>query len=67
MNKISEKSWVSLSLVIVIIGGVFWLSTLYARANSNSENLKDLKSYVYRSLERIDAKLDYIIDRLPKK
>jgi 5-bromo-4-chloroindolyl phosphate hydrolysis protein len=40
--KLSENTTVTMSLVIVIIGGVFWLSRIYYLADSASAMAKDL-------------------------
>lgn len=41
---ISENSSVSIGLLITIMGGVFWISTLYARTDSNTTALERIAS-----------------------
>ncbi len=68
LGKITEDTAVSISLLIVIIGGVFWLSTLYAKTNNTAEAVSRIedKSQEYQKtvdeinlrLTRIEAKLE---------
>ena len=61
------KVTLSLSLLASFLGGVVWLTDLAAKTKQNEENLRELKGYMYYKIQRIEDKLDYIIERLPKK
>lgn len=50
---ISEKSTISISLVIALVGGIFWFSTIYATANQTAS-----------TVEKHEIKLDQINDKL---
>jgi hypothetical protein len=39
---ITEKTLLPVSLVIVIIGGVFWLTTLHSKVNANEKELDEI-------------------------
>lgn len=68
-NKIDERTVVPVSFLIVIIGGVSWLSTLHSQVNINTKELEklnctiegclryELKKYG-EQLARIEGKLD---------
>jgi low affinity Fe/Cu permease len=61
------KITISLSLLITFLGGVVWLTDLAAKTQQNEQNLKELKGYMYYKIQRIEDKLDYIIERLPRQ
>ena len=44
MKTITEQTLLPLSLVGVLIGGVFWFSNLWAISKQNSEEIKEIKS-----------------------
>lgn len=59
MKKITEATAVSLSLVVILAGGIFWLSSLYA--NVNASNVKIQKLEVQQEQTAKD-----VIDRLAR-
>ena len=40
---ITEKTLIPVSLVVVIVGGVFWFSNLWAVSKQNAEDIKEIK------------------------
>lgn len=42
MGKITESTTISIGLVIILIGGVFWLSTLYANDMTQNQKIAEL-------------------------
>lgn len=46
MASITEKTLIPISLVLTIIGGVVWLTTLWARTEAHANEISDLKSDV---------------------
>lgn len=42
MGKITESTTISIGLVIIMIGGVFWLSTLYANDLTQNQKIAEL-------------------------
>lgn len=43
LQVISESTVIPISLVIVLIGGIFWLTTIWAKGNANAAALKELQ------------------------
>ena len=43
MNKITDRTVVSLGLVITIIGGVIWLTTIFNQSDANAFSIKEIK------------------------
>jgi hypothetical protein len=66
-EPISEKTSITIGVLVIVVGGIFWLSSVASETFSNSENLKELKGFIYSELLRINNKLDYIMERLPQK
>jgi enamine deaminase RidA (YjgF/YER057c/UK114 family) len=67
---VSEKTLIPVSLLTVVMGGVFWLSSMYAKTNANAEAIVEIKDqtrqdreHLDRRLNRIEAKLDRVIER----
>lgn len=72
MNKITENTLIPISLVITILGGVVWLSTLWARTEAHAEKISKLQVQqesmmkqvtdsnieLVKQLARIEAKLE---------
>jgi len=64
---LDEKTLVPLSLVVVFVGAIFWLSTVFAQVRVNGERLKVLSDdqRVYLGTVRIiDRRLSNIEGRL---
>lgn len=55
MEKITENTLIPISLVIILIGGVVWLTSTHLKAESNLE-----------AVQRIEAKQDRYIQGLNK-
>lgn len=65
MAKISENTPITISLVMVIIGGVVWLSTLYAHTEANSKSIdkisttnEEFQKEVIQRLTRLEALIE---------
>jgi hypothetical protein len=43
-NKIDEKTTVTISLVIIIIGGISWLSNINSKVNASEKQLDEISS-----------------------
>jgi hypothetical protein len=67
MKEITEKTLIPISLVVVIIGGVAWFTSLYSKAASLETSLDDVKrtqeSYI-QYMQRIDHRLSRIEGKL---
>ena len=71
-EKITEKTLIPISLLLVVMGGVFWLSSLYAKVGDHDEILNRIlreqktsqfgedqfKAEVIDRLARIETKLE---------
>lgn len=44
MKVISEQTLIPISLVVTIIGGVVWLTTLWFRSEAHAEIISELKA-----------------------
>lgn len=69
-----DNTYLSVGLVIALAGGIVWLTKLHLLAKSNERNIKDMdsrmkslelnSSQVNVRMERIETKLDFIIEEL---
>ena len=68
MSRIDEKTLFPLSLIILIMGGVMWLTSMSSKVNANEKQLEDLNSThpgslrhevkeIQKSLSRIEGAL----------
>jgi hypothetical protein len=64
---ISEKTAVSMGLVITLLGGVAFITSIYNQSIANASDIQELKSSISYKIDRIENKLDYIIERLPRQ
>ena len=73
MNTITDKTRVSVALVLTLLGGMFWLTSVYAEVKTNSTKLLEYQSEQSRITEKtqlilqkmavIEEKLDRIYQR----
>jgi len=64
--KITEGTLLPISLVIVIIGGASWLTTIHAGEKVNAENIVEMKTQTKEFSDKVDHKLDTVLDRLAR-
>ena len=71
MAAINENTKVTVSLVIAMAGGRWWLTDLYSAVQTQAAEIKNLKNearfnqeYNLYELRQINKKLDEIRDRL---
>ena len=67
MKKITEETLIPLGLVIAMIGGIFWLSSIYFETKTSANDIKDLKAQqeLYnQTLSNIDHRLSRIEGKL---
>jgi len=63
MAKITEKTLIPVSIVAVLIAGVFWLGALMAEVKSNSKALEEnklIKLRIFQKLNDISQRLSRI-------
>lgn len=64
---LNEKTLVPISLVIVLGGGIFWLSTVFAQVRHNGVKINEINNdqKVYlQTVQQIDRRLSNIEGRL---
>lgn len=66
LKSITENTLIPISLVIVIIGGVSWLTAIHAGEQKNAENIMQIKADSKEFSESVDHKLDSVLDRLAR-
>lgn len=65
---LSEKTLVPISLLAVLAGGIFWLSSMYVQTQANAhavveikEQQRDDRKEIIERLNLIDAKIDRLL------
>jgi hypothetical protein len=61
--KITEGTLIPISLVIVIIGGVSWLTTIHAGERRNSESITEIKAHAKEFSDNVGEKIDILLER----
>lgn len=61
-NLITENTPISISLLISLAGGIFWLTTLYSKTEANAEALKRIEY----NQEKYTENLEQINERLSR-
>ncbi len=67
MKAITETTLLPISLVIVVIGGIVWLTSLYAKTDESFKAIARLESSqdaYYRNLQEISTRLSRIEGKL---
>lgn len=69
MQKLTEKTFIPISLVIVLVGGVSWLNSVHAGVKYNTEKISAIhkeKDETQKTLRKILEELGYIRGLLEK-
>lgn len=67
---ISENTPISIGLLVTIIGGVFWLSAFYAKAQNTAQDVSEIKQAQQeynKTLISVDERLSRIEGMLDTK
>lgn len=67
LRKITETTLFPLSLVILIAGGVFWLSSVYSTASTTKDEvtlLRQKQDEYYDAIQKVDERLSRIEGKL---
>jgi len=59
----SEKTLLPVSVLSVIFGGAVWLTTIWLKGEANAAEIVEFKDQVGKKLDRIEDKLDRIIEK----
>lgn len=69
-RTITENTLIPVSLVIVLAGGILWLTTIQSQGEVNTVSIQEIKDRreedvgrIDRRLERIESKLDTLIEK----
>lgn len=57
MRKLSEETYISLGLFVILAGAIVWFTTLYSKTEANASALSELQAEykkMSRKLNRID-------------
>jgi hypothetical protein len=69
VKRITEDTLIPISLVIMLVGGVFWLTSMYNATAANSKDIAELKvkqEQYNQTVQAIWIELVTIKTRLPK-
>ena len=61
--KITEGTLLPISLVIVIIGGVSWLTTIHAGERNNAAAIEEIKTHAKEFSANVGDKIDILLER----
>lgn len=67
-NRIlDEKTLIPLGVVVVLFGGVAWLTALHAQASENTKKLDHIQQVIYTELKDMNQRLSQIEGSLKRK
>jgi predicted RND superfamily exporter protein len=64
LKKITEQTLVPISLVILLFGGVFWLTTMYSSLSTNTKDIFEMKANIKEDKKDTQEKFDKILNEL---
>lgn len=74
MSTISESTKITVGFVVTLLGGIWWLTTLYSDVQTQAAEIRNIKNdarinqeYNLYELRAINKKLDSIIEKLSTK
>ncbi len=62
-NTITERTPITIGLVIVILGGIFWLSNIQHQGSANAASIKEIKTDLREDINRLEGKIDTLLLR----
>ena len=65
-NKVSENTLIPISLVLTIIGGVFWLTSMYSKVEAHEATLLHIHDAQQKFQEEVIDRLARIETKLVK-
>jgi hypothetical protein len=70
---LDEKTLIPIGAVSLIFGAAVWLSSVWYQGDVNAAQIQEIKATqerdldkVYNKLEKIDSKIDHIMEKLRK-
>lgn len=64
MTKVTEKTLVPISLVLVLAGGVSWLTSMESKASENSKNIDFLRQEFSERNKNLNGSFNDVIEKL---
>jgi len=61
---ITEKTLLPISLLVILAGGIFWFSSMYALASNNEKQIVIIKTDLKSDISRLEAKVDRLLERV---
>jgi len=69
-SHISDKTWIPIGSIAVVFGASMWITAVWLQGVANAEELKSFKEDVskkddkiYYKLEKMDEKIDKILEK----
>lgn len=66
ITKITESTLIPISFVVSLVGGVFWLTTIYSQSNANAVEITEIKSKQEVLVQTLNEKQTLMLDRLSR-
>jgi len=66
MMKITENTLLPISLIILIGGGIFWISAMWSQVQASSDEIKDIKVNQSKMNDDVVSQNKEIIQRLTR-
>lgn len=66
ISKITENTLLPISLVVVLIGGVFWLTSIYNQTVANAQDILNIQETQDIMIEKLTEKQTLMLDRLSR-
>jgi len=61
---ITEKTLLPISLLVILAGAIFWLSSMYALASNNEKQIVIIKTDLKSDISRLESKVDRLLERV---
>jgi hypothetical protein len=66
MKILDEKTLVPVTVVGVVFGAAMWLTSMWKQGEVNAAQIQELKTDIATKLDKIEAKVDRLIEKLEK-
>jgi len=66
IGKITENTLVPVSLMLVLVGGVVWLSSIFYKTEANAQRLSSIENKYDIERDKFDKRYQDLIERLTR-
>lgn len=66
ITKITESTFIPISFVMSLVGGVFWMTMIYSQSNATAADQKEMKADHAAFAQAMAEKQDLMLDRLSR-